>query len=209
MVLTAWARVTYPESSLQHLKQSLKIMNTSPDTHSSLHRLQRSAARLLLPALLASGLITATAGTQVPYFGIVKGTNTVVAVPPSGPMSCQNEAVEFSNLGGKGTQTSMFTMQVLRVSATVIKVVADGTTIAVAANGDLTYIEFHLEELTLADASKIKCPVPYGGTFKVTGGTGRFDGAAGRGRIAGLDYGSGRMVHTFEGTISYGGSRRK
>ena len=74
-----------------------------------------------------------------------------------------------------------------------------GEMVMVAANGDELYWDYSGNGL-LPDADGV---VSFGGTFTITGGTGRFSDATGGGTFEGEGNVAGDAVVSYEGTIEY------
>ena len=158
-------------------------MRTTIDMLSVWKPLRRGfLAAVVLTALIAQAP-AGVAGTLVPWFGIIEGRVDL--------SSGHVEATEMSNHGGKGTQDSWITS---------LSPVALGITVHTTADGDQIFNTF---ELTLSTDGTCE------GSYKVTGGTGRFADASGTGRLWGYLTADSRIVLYFDGTISSPGSNTR
>ena len=160
-----------------------------------------SAAGLALAALAVMGLAgPAAAGEQVPFKGRLKGAFTVTSVSPP----IVNEIVTGT---GNATHLGKFTwVLALRVDVSTTPALLTGTFQFKAANGDTVYGTFS------GTASPTPNPdvVSFVEAMTITGGTGRFAGAAGGFTLQGLvNLVTTETTGSFTGTISSPGAAKR
>ena len=151
--------------------------------------------------MFCSTSVRADSNVEVPYVGTVAGTNFLAGQTPEGAPILVNTAREVSNLGGACHQENRLVIVPLFASDNPTIVVgyrAYGQTVSHKPDGDV-FITYILEQ-RLLDRS----PVPFAGTFTITGGTGRYFGATGGGVIHGLDHGDGVFRNSYQGKIWVG-----
>ena len=151
----------------------------------------------------------------VPYEGSLAGTVTIDFTPPDGP-AIHSQIREASSHLGTGSQ------EFTSLDLSGFPQVASGTSVAIAANGDELFLEFSLVATTVVP-TPIGLDLEYGGEYRITGGTGRFDfhgptptGDYGSGEIHGMatvDLSTPGLVvmtfaDSFEGTIAAVGCRK-
>src|SRR5262245_17795165 len=158
-------------------------------------KLFRSAARLPLAVVAALGLGgPIAAGEQVPFKGRLEGDVTRTLDPP----------VVLVDVDATGNATGLgrFKLDIPHAVDPATRT-AVGTYQFTAANGDTIYAEF----TGLATPTDIPGVLYIEETATITGGTGRFGGAAGSFTAERwFDTAAGTTVGDFEGTISSPGS---
>jgi hypothetical protein len=77
-----------------------------------------------------------------------------------------------------------------------------GSASITSADGSEVFLDF---EGAIPGFSDQVFPLPYSGTFILTGGTGRFSGVGGAGTLGGIDYGGGLFSLGFSGYRTVGG----
>jgi hypothetical protein len=177
--------------------------------------IQRGFLAAVVLTVLSTTTPVGLAGIMVPWFGIIDGTNEVQSYYEQDdfkglPFHYHNQAVEISTPGGKGTQFSEFDMTYEYRDGEGLYAIAEGKTEHTTANGDLIFNDFVLVQL-IANLAWIplESPLACEGTYTVTGGTGRFASASGKGCLWGYDLGDGRVVLLFDGTISAPGANKR
>jgi hypothetical protein len=159
----------------------------------SLFALAATAALMLAPA---SG--RAESRFELPYVGIVAGTNSLAGQTPEGAPVFVNTAREFCNLGGACVQQNRLVITPLLAASDPTAVIgyrAYGETVSHKPDGDV-FITYTLEQRFSAHT-----PTPFAGTFRITGGTRRYAGASGNGVIQGFDFGDGVFRNSYCGKI--------
>lgn len=176
-------------------------MNTIPQLP---HFTRKAANRTVLGlgvlslALLLGTLDPVKAGNNmVPYSGRTEGW--VVSIQFSAgkkifPVELTTVASEISLHAGRGYQISSIT-----INKSKSGLIATGKTDAVTANGDHLFIDFKIA----SQNTDLAAPIQYKGTFTISGGTGRFDGATGSGELWGeASLLEGTWCGEFDGAIS-------
>ncbi len=149
---------------------------------------------IALTSLATPMASSATAGIAVPFVGVFKGTETVTPLPPFPPALLQVDG-EWS---GVASQLGWFTVTNPHIVKTSDRT-ATGSFAFRAANGDtLTADEWGQASLT--GNPNVLAIVEHA---RITGGTGRFAGAAGTFTVKRLLAGdTGSTIGYFAGTIS-------
>lgn len=160
--------------------------------------------------LIASTIGVATADADRPFKGTVNGQVTFAMVgtnvcPALGLQTQSNASGQFTHLGSM----SMYSEHCTPTGAAI----SGGVMTLTAANGDQVYLSYDGLQLALPDfmggTLVVGDVIPVEGTFVVTGGTGRFDDAAGGGTwtagvvYEGLEDPSWAGTWSFTGTINY------
>ncbi len=177
---------------------------------SVLHALFTLASAVLIGGMAAPSI---QAGDLLPYKGTVEGV-TLIDIDfnsPSFPASFTSIADLIASHTGKGIQESSGDL----ILDGNFCIQANGTSVTTAANGEVVFVEFFLQELVptvvgvtddgypIISFPSPKNPHPYVGTYRIyklaDDGT-RIYGL-GEGEIVGENYGIGYR-HTFNGTIA-------
>jgi hypothetical protein len=166
-----------------------------------MRRVVRHTAVLLL--VLCTTLLPTGAADQVPFHAAI---DTDIVVAPSAP--CFPPTCIRLEIGGQGNAAHMGRISIdgpsaVMPDATGTGGLQNGQSTLTAANGDTIEIRF---EGTFSSPMGPLGPVEFEGSWRVTGGTGRFDNATGGGTYSG----SGAIptgILLLDGTISRRGAR--
>ena len=131
------------------------------------------------------------------------GSAAANVVPFKGSAVGQDVSVTFEEAGihivaqarGTGTGLGRF-VETLDYILSYDFVNFAGSATITAADGSEIFLDF---EGTIPGFAGQVFPLPYSGTFTITGGTGRFDTVGGAGTIDGIDYGAGLFSLGFSG----------
>jgi hypothetical protein len=141
---------------------------------------------------------------QVPFKAAIHTEPEVLGTGP-----CENDADVCVRLAIPGTGTVSHMGKVSVAGPSFVNVVTGAQTGAftlTAANGDQLYLRYSGPS---KGAGTLEDPASFEGTWVVTGGTGRFDGASGGGTYTGTAAGD-RGILYLSGTISsMGASKRR
>lgn len=175
----------------------------------------RNLIRLMLVVasvflLIATTNGVANADVDRPFKGTVNG-HVTFAMP--GTDVCPALGLQTqSNAGGQFTHMGSMSMYSEHCTPTGAAI-SGGVMTLTSANGDQVYLSYDGLQLDLPDfmggTLAVGDSIPVEGTFVVTGGTGRFDGAAGDGTwtasvlYEGLEDPDWAGTWSFTGTISY------
>ena len=142
-------------------------------------------------------------GTALVLLGLSAGPAAAQTVPFHGRGIGQDVSVTFEATGihivaearGTGTGLGRF-IETLDYILSYDLINFSGTATIAAADGSELFLEFDGQIPGFSDQV---FPLPYSGTFELTGGTGRFRGAGGSGVLDGIDYGGGLFQLEFSG----------
>src|SRR6266511_5612855 len=152
-------------------------------------RTRRMASTVVMIAALVVLALPAAAGQQVPFKGYADDMATSLEPTPDGGIHLTNAAT------GQATQLGRFT----RVGSGDIH--PDGTLEATlvwtAANGDQLFSDVEVASLSATTIT---------GTYRFTGGTGRFQNASGEADFVGVTSDDIHYAVLFSGTISSPGA---
>ena len=129
-------------------------------------------------------------------------------VPFKGEATGQDVSVSFEATGihivahasGTGTGLGRF-VETLDYILSYDLIHFAGSASITSADGSEMFLDFAGEIPGFSDQI---FPLPYSGTFVLTGGTGRFSGVGGSGALDGIDYGGGLFSLAFSGHRSVG-----
>ena len=143
-----------------------------------------------------TGIFAAPAAAQtVPFKGQATGQDTSVSFEATGIHI-------VAQASGNGTGLGRFA-ETLDYILSYDLVHFAGSASLTAADGSQMFLAFSGEIPGFADGV---FPLPYAGTFVLTGGTGRFQGVEGSGTLDGIDYGGGLFALAFSGHRTVGGN---
>lgn len=142
-------------------------------------------------------------GIAFVLLGLSAGPAAAQAVPFHGQAIGQDVSVTFEATGihivaearGTGTGLGRF-IETLDYILSYDLINFAGTATITAADGSELFLDFDGQIPGFSDQV---FPLPYSGTFVLTGGTGRFRAAGGSGVLDGIDYGGGLFELGFSG----------
>ena len=152
--------------------------------------------------------IVRIAGLVCALSGLFAGPAAAQAVPFRGQASGQDVSVTFAATGihivaqasGNGTGLGRF-VETLDYILSYDLVNFSGSATITSADGSGMSLSFQGQIPGFSDQV---FPLPYSGTFVLTGGTGRFHGVSGSGTLEGIDYGGGLFSLGFSGSRTVG-----
>ena len=164
---------------------------------------------ILLGISLNAGVALAQGNTSLPFHSSGTGSESSLSA-----LGCQFTVagctVESNGTGtsshlGKDTYVSDLTVNWAAASSNGnggYCAPASGPSTITAANGDTLTLQ-NTGAVCEVGATGSSVPHTFTGTYTITGGTGRFQGATGSGTETGGDNGYGSSYYTLSGTISY------
>ena len=135
--------------------------------------------------------------------GLFAGPAAAQTIPFRGQATGQDVIVTFEDTGihivaqarGTGTGLGRF-VETLDYILSYDLVHFSGSATITSADGSDLFLEF---EGDISGFSDLVFPLPFSGTFVLTGGTGRFQGVGGSGALDGIDFGGGLFSWGFSG----------